>query len=60
MVSKDTVRLILGIIQRNYNKHPLWVDDCVDDWFQALIQYDDLEAEQAAVSYTHLTLPTKA
>ena len=62
MVSKDTVRLILGIIQRNYNKHPLWVDDCVDDWFQSLIQYEDIEAEQAVrqICRTRKTIPNVA
>jgi|19_taG_2_1085344.scaffolds.fasta_scaffold06687_2 hypothetical protein len=62
MVSKDTTRKILGIIQRNYNKHPLWADESVGDWFQALIRFDDLEAEEAVrqICRTRKTLPNVA
>ena len=62
MVSRDTTRLILGIIQRNYNKVPAWADESVDDWFQALVRFDDLEAEQAVrqICRTRKSLPNVA
>jgi len=62
MVSRATTRLILGIIQRNYNKVPAWADESVDDWFQALIKYTDIEAEKAVrqICRTRKTLPNVA
>lgn len=62
MVSRATTRKILGIVQRNYGKHPAWAEESVDDWFQALIRYDDLEAEKAIrqICRTRKTLPNVA
>ena len=58
----ETIRTILGIIQRNYNKHPLWAEESRVDWFQALQGFDDMEVEQAvrAIVLTRKTLPNVA
>lgn len=58
----ETIRTILGIIQRNYNKHHLWAEESRIDWYQALQRYDDKEVEQAvrAIVRTRKTLPNVA
>ena len=60
MVTREKIRHLLGIVQRNYGKHPAWADESVGDWFQALIKYSDEEAELAVrhIVRTRDKLPT--